>query len=309
MASTWLIEWRIFSSWGLSLVLGSSTGVVTVSPERLAGSAAGEAAGTATGKWHSILSNGYGVAFARACRRCLGQRRWRRRRGRNRQVATSENADSACEQPVSSLGSWRVSLVHGLAGEAVISASSVQASDDLSGVGVSIRLYSINIRTQTERQLSLSVDPGDKLANGVAVKPSRVILFVMEGSNNLRIWRDGADTLDIVTTPEQLSLDDHSSTSADMNAHSAAYFDDTYCLVPRNSNGLNRVNLADNGKFISRLTFRFQAVPGEGVNHSLRDIATNPLDGCFYAATSLLNSNDIARSTTTSIPWISPTSC
>ncbi len=92
----------------------------------------------------------------------------------------------------------------------MIGASPVQANDYLDGVGVSNRLYSINITTQQQRQLSLSVDPGEKLANGVAVNPSRFNLFVLDGNNNLRIWRDGTETLDIAATPEQLGLDGNS---------------------------------------------------------------------------------------------------
>jgi hypothetical protein len=190
-----------------------------------------------------------------------------------------------------------VSLVFGVASGAVVGASPVQANDYLYGVSVSNRLYSINITTQQERQLSLSVDPDEKLANGVAVDPSRFNLFVMDGNNNLRIWRDGTDTLDIAATPDQLGLDDNSSTSANTNAQSAAFFDDAYWFFPRNSNVLNRVNLDENGKFISRLTYQFQGVPAGDGNQLFGDIAINPLEGRLYAATSILNSRTITRST------------
>lgn len=57
----------------------------------------------------------------------------------------------------------------------------------LYGVSVNNRLYSINIATQKEQQLSLFVDPTAKLANGVALDPYWFNLFVMDGNNNLRI--------------------------------------------------------------------------------------------------------------------------
>lgn len=198
---------------------------------------------------------------------------------------------------MSSLGSWRLSLVLGLASGAAIGASPVQANDYLYGVSASNRLYSINITTQKEQQLSLSVEPGEKLANGVAVDPNRFNLFVMDGNNNLRIWRDGTDTLDIAATPEQLGMDDNSFTSANTNAQSAAFFDDAYWFFQRNSNVLNRVNLDENGKFISKFTYQFQGVPDGDGNQLFGDIAINPLDGRLYAATSILNGKDLTRST------------
>lgn len=198
---------------------------------------------------------------------------------------------------MSSLKIWRASLALALAGGAVIGAPPVQAGNYLYGVSVSNQLYSINLETRKERQLALSVDPGDKLANGVAVDPSRFNLFVMDGNNNLRIWRDGTDTLDIAATPEQLGLEDNGFTNDNTNAQSAAFFDDAYWFFPRNSNVLNRVNLDENGKFISRFAYQFQGVPdGEG-NQLFGDIAINPLDGRLYAATTILNNKDITRST------------
>jgi hypothetical protein len=97
---------------------------------------------------------------------------------------------------------WLAPVVLSVAA-AFIGASPAQANQYLYGVSVNNRLYSINIATQKEQQLSLFVDPTAKLANGVAVDPNRFNLFVMDGNNNLRIWRDGTDTLDVAATPKE----------------------------------------------------------------------------------------------------------
>ena len=170
---------------------------------------------------------------------------------------------------------WLAPVVLSVAA-AFIGASPAQANQYLYGVSVNNRLYSINIATQKEQQLSLFVDPTARLANGVAVDPNRFNLFVMDGNNNLRIWRDGTDTLDVAATPKQLGLDDNSFSGANSNAQSAAFFDDAYWFFPRKSNVLNRVNLDENGKFISRLTYQFQGVPEGAGNQLFGDIAINP---------------------------------
>ncbi len=110
----------------------------------------------------------------------------------------------------------------------MIGATLVTANDNLHSVDVSNRLYSINITTQQQRQLCLSVAPGETLANGVAVDHSRFNLLVMDGNNYLLIWRDGSDTLDIAATPERIGLDDNCFTSVKTNALSADHFDDAY---------------------------------------------------------------------------------